>query len=104
MAEPTYPLYHTLNKNLKGKMRTKERTTLERRLSKLKDYDTLVVILMLIAEHARVCGDIDIGGDSETLELPYGVKQRSKGTQIDLDKLPVELQEILYKFVKMLKT
>lgn len=102
MSEPRYPLYHTLNKNLKGRLGGSSTTTLSKKLSKLEDHDTLVIVLMLIIEHARICGDISIG--SETLELPYGIRQRSKGTQIDIDKLPVELKEILCKFLKVGKT
>lgn len=97
MTEPIYPLYHTLNKNISSKgIKNSEKKKIIEGLSTESNQDILNAFVMLIAEHARCEGKLDIG--SKNIELPYGLMQKSKNFVINFDLLPEELQVILWKF------
>lgn len=97
----SYPLYYTLNKNLKKTDLTEDQrdrllTTFSGSLS---DEETRKAVIMLIVEHAKAADNIPI--DIENFTLPYDIEQRGKDVRIDLEKLPVPLKWVLWKFMKL---
>lgn len=92
-----YPLYHTLNKKLKKRdLSAEERKELIGGLSRLKE-DEKNPVIMLIVEHSKIADGTVF--DSANIVLPYGVEQKGKNVVISLDKLPIPLKWILWKFV-----
>jgi hypothetical protein len=103
MTDTTYPLYHTLNKNLKkGDLTAKQKKKLIDDLSSIENDQRLKkAIIMLIAEHARVTENQKFDSDISEKTLPFDIKQRTKDVHCDLDKFPVELKWILWKFMNL---
>lgn len=96
----SYPLYHTLNKNLKkNDMNKTEKDKLKKKLGSLKDDSSKKAVILLIVEHARCVDDFYI--DIEKPTLPYGMKQRQENLEINMDKLPETLKWVLWKFAKL---
>lgn len=97
----SYALYHTLNKKVKKcDLDPSQKKALMDHLNLLSPQHAEVV-MMLIYEHYRVNSDIKL--DLSKIDLPYGGKQRSKGVQFDICRIPVELQWILYKFLVLIQ-
>lgn len=107
-----YPLYYTLNKDLKKKSLTQDqKDQIKKYISKKnkeESEDSRIfneVIIMLVIEHAKVKDDFSIDKLSEAAEtqkkidLPYGLIEKSGNVSFDLVKLPKELQQILWKFI-----
>lgn len=95
----TYPLYHTLNKNVKNTAMTKtENGKLLKKLAVL-DEESKKAIVLLITEHARVTEDFIV--NVEKPKLPYGMKQNKENVEINMEKLPNSLKWILWKFAKL---
>jgi len=95
----SYPLYHTLNKNLKKNDMSKSETEkLKKKIATL-DEDSKKAVILLIVEHARVVDNFEI--DVEKPALPYGLKQRQENLEINMDKLPQDIKWILWKFAKL---
>ena len=91
-----YPLYYTLNQNMTNKeISNSKKKKLAEKLNQIEDYNEKKAIVMLIAEHAKVNDDLDI----ESEKIPYGILQKSDDVVIDIDKLPNDLQQILWKFM-----
>ena len=88
----SYPLYDTFSQHLTGEISLEE-------LEIIKEYtasftkEQSEAFYMLIVEHARKNDVFD------TTSLPYGIIYTNKKLSIELRELPVELQEILYKFI-----
>jgi hypothetical protein len=95
----SYPLYHTLNKNLKTTdLSSAQKTKLLAKLSDL-DLDKKRAIIMLIIEHAKVSDGVVV--KPENFSLPYDVKQVDKDVCIDLENLPISLKWIIWKFIEL---
>lgn len=113
-----YALYHTLNKDLEkkklSKRKIKELATIHNNLfeSELKTeenqegetkfLDIDEAIFMLIMEHARLNEEYDTSKLYDKKSLPYNIKDTKTTTDIPLETLPVDLQQIIYKFMKMM--
>ncbi len=79
----------------KKDLSVKEKKILFQKLSSLNKTQTEAVF-MLICEHARQNDDFDY--DPSDLQLPYGLWKKSKTVIFDLEKLPVQLRRILWRF------
>lgn len=100
MDTKMYPLYNTLNKNIKSKKLTsKQKEKLIKFLS-TENKKLYEAIIMIIAEHAKINDEFSIQQFSEDLKLPYDIVENSKSVKITLEKLPLELQQILWKFIE----
>lgn len=97
----SYPLYHTLDKNLKkSDLSSSQKEELLKKLSDASTSDeTKKAVIMLIVEHAKIADGVQV--DMENFILPYSAEQRGKDVQIDLEKLPIPLRWILWKFMKL---
>jgi hypothetical protein len=96
----SYPLYSTLNVNIKKKDLTKTRKAeLVKRVKKMTKLE-YEAVLMLICEHAR-CVEGHVFGKRD-IKLPYHGTTVNKNTVFDLEKLPNELKWILWQFVCVL--
>jgi hypothetical protein len=94
-----FALYYTLNQNIIDKeLSSSRKQKLNDKISETDDYKLKKAIIMLIAEHAKINGKLDI--NSENIKLPHGISQKSEDVIINIDKLPHELQQILWKFMK----
>jgi len=87
-------VYYTLNVNIPKKdlSAAKKRDLLER-IERLETEQREAVFL-LICEHYKSESGLDLDG----LTLPYDGEKKKKGVEFDLDKLPIPLRWILYKF------
>lgn len=95
----SYPLYHTLDKNLKkSDLSAVQKKALLEKLSNATN-DEKSALIMLIAEHSKVADEVPI--DPENFNLPYGVQQIGKDVHIDLENLPIPLRWILWKFMNL---
>lgn len=93
---PRYPLYYTLNTNLPTTNLSKgQKSQLLEKLANL-DEESKKAVLMLIAEHSLVVDDHQYGACDT--EIPYGGIQEKGDVKFELDKLPLELRWILFKF------
>ena len=98
----SYPLYHTLDKNLKkSDLNATQKKALLEKLSETND-DTKKALIMLIVEHSKIADDVQV--DPENFILPYNVKQHGKDVHIDLENLPIPLRWILWKFMNLNST
>lgn len=89
-----YPLYYTLNNNLPRKdLSQKAKDDLTNAIASLDDAKTEAVFLLICEHHYKKKGTID------KTKLPYFTIQKKQGVSVEMDKLPVELKWILYKFV-----
>jgi hypothetical protein len=90
-----YALYYTFNKNIPTKdLSSSQKKTF---LSKVKSLDdeSKRVLISLILEHATF-NEMEIKN-----KLPFGCKTKQDTVTIDLDKLPLELRWILFKFLNV---
>lgn len=96
-----YPLYYTLNKNVKDTDLPVKQKNVLLKFVKMKTLteNQKKVIILLSSEHARFIDGHEF--DPDYFELPYGIYEDSKGVHFDLDKMPNELKWILYKFSSM---
>jgi len=95
----SYPLYYTLNKNLKKtEMKPSEKKKLKEKIENLDD-DSKKAIILLLVEHARATEDFTV--NIEKIRLPFGLKQKGKDVEINFEKLPNDLKHILFKFLKI---
>lgn len=94
----SYPLYHTLNRNISsGGLSKKQERELVDSLNSVEDSEIKEAIIMLIAEHARVNEELNI--NEGQLELPFGMRQKGKVTSFNFEDLPSDLKLILWKFM-----
>jgi hypothetical protein len=94
-------VYYTLNASLPNRdkdLTDTQKRELIQRLAELDDTSKRVVVV-LIAEHAKIHDEYVV--DPETPTLPYGIEQRNSDVRIDLEKLPIALRWILWKFVSI---
>ena len=98
----SYPLYHTLDKNLKKSDLTaiQKKALLEKLVE--TNEDTKKALVMIIVEHSKVADDVQV--DPENFILPYDIKQNGKDVHIDLENLPIPLRWILWKFMNLNST
>lgn len=96
-----YQLYHTFNctSDKKSKLTKKQVDGLRDMLlgSVREDPKKMEAVVLLIIEHSRVEGVFKYNPDGGQT-LPYGMKEENFQVVFELDKLPMELQHILYKF------
>lgn len=92
----SYPLYHTLNKDLPTGKSPNVKKLINYTKSELTEQKK-TAILMLIAEHAKINDNYDFNID----KLPYGMEQNNENVIIYIEKFPVELQWILWKFFQI---
>lgn len=91
-----YPLYSTLNVNIKKKdMPRTKKIELVGKLNKMTKTQHEAV-LMLICEHARCVENYSFS--KPNFSLPYKASIVKQDAKFDLESLPPELKWILYKF------
>lgn len=108
----SYPLYYTLNKKLKKTdMTIAERKELATGLSALKDEDSKIAVIMLVAEHYKIENQNDSkcffqtqgtekgGKTSPSVVLPYNMRQDGSNLIFDVEDFPPPLRWILHKFL-----
>ena len=98
-----YDLYYTLNTNIPVREFTpKEENGFWERINKL-DSSQIQAVILLIYEHSLVTAETDtVVALPESLELPYGGKQRKTTVAFEFDLFPYELKWILFKFFEVL--
>ena len=95
-----YPLYHTLNKNIESRDMTKqEEYSMTERIKSMEE-PSIKAILMLIIEHSRINGDGEFY--SNNIVLPYNGSQNEKDVVFQINKLPIRLKWIIWKFIYQL--
>lgn len=100
----SYPLYHTLNKKIPTKDLTEsQKKSLKTKLGAAEDPHIKEAVIMLIAEHATVNENFDIKTLAQKKGgiLPYGMVQTSDDVSLDIEKFPIELRWILFKFLNV---
>ncbi len=103
---PKYPLYETFSKSSSktpdvtedADLTPKEKTLLLDAISRSSSAETKTAIIMLIMEHSKT-ENFEI--NLEDFKLPYGIQQKGKDVYIDLEKLPIPLKRILWKFINI---
>lgn len=100
----SYPLYHTLNKNIPAKdLSVTQKQNLKDKIGSCTDSDVKKAIVMLIAEHATVKQDLDVKllAQKKGGALPYKMTQTKDDVSFDIENLPIELRWILLKFLNV---
>ena len=96
----SYPLYHTLDKNLKkSDLTATQKKDLLKKPSNIENDETRKAVLMLIVEHSKIVDDVRIS--PENFILPYNISQNKKDIYIDLENLPIPLRWIIWKFMNL---
>jgi len=88
----SFQLYYTLNINLKNKISERKKRYIIK-YSNIINNEKKEIMFMLIREYHN--------NDPEKKEQYYADIITNKFIQFDLNKLPVNLLEILYKFLKL---
>ncbi|HMP31046.1 MAG TPA: hypothetical protein PKD85_15675 [Saprospiraceae bacterium] len=99
----SFPLYYTLNQNvIDKKLSDSRQKKMADKLIESEDLNLKKAVIMLIAEHAKIKEEMDMVSifDTNNPILPYDMIQKSDDVIIKFDKLPNELQQILWKFIK----
>jgi len=96
-------LYQTLTvKDLPTKdMRSKQKKELRQKLDELSDITKKEAVCMLIIEHARLHDDYEIKKEMGGIELPYRGKIVEDSPAFYLEKLPIALKWILWRFMRI---
>lgn len=96
-----YGLYQTLKTNIPSKdLTSHQKDQLLQRLSNLT-YQQKEAVFLLICEHAKQ----NVEGASKTennYTIPYEGRQKDNDIILDMDKLPISLRWILYKFTDII--
>lgn len=101
MNRPKFSLYYTLNRDVPEKdLNKKQYTEFIEKISQMT-VNQHKSILLLLFEHALVCGDINY--DSEELSIPYNCESTNNGIQFNLDNFPISLKWIVFKFLGIVK-
>lgn len=91
-----YNLYYTFAGTRSKKLTKKESKEFVNWVN-LIDQNISEAIFMLIIEHATVKNDYQPNASF----LPYDIAYSKKRVQVDIEKLPSKLQQILFKFYKV---
>lgn len=105
-------LYHTLRSQRSADEDTTKLSAAQKKimLAKFKeigqsnDNATKALIIMLIAEHGKVTGSVDVDSlvkNHKSQVLPYGMKQNQKDVVFDVENLDDQLVWILWKFLNL---
>lgn len=95
-----YALYETLSKKIPQEdLSPTQRKVVTKTLTSLEDDRKKSAVVMLIAEHYRLETKKIIDGGKTP--LPYEISQTESGIEINITKLPRDLQWVLYKFATL---
>jgi hypothetical protein len=91
-----FPIYETLIKEIKNcDLTVKQKNDFMNKIQKLDEVGTEVCYVLI-----RVF-EINHEDVSSTFKLPYNGKFIESDISFDLEKLPIKLRQLLYKFVSM---
>ena len=95
-----YGLYQTFNENLPTKNLSKSKKTILLERIEKADLDQTEAIFMLVCEHDRLTNEED---ECDEVDIPYDGIQKRRGVKFDLDKFPIELVWIIWKFCEVIQ-
>jgi len=88
---PDFPLYmHLYSSTMNSELSNENKEFLVSRIPSV-DHEIVIALIYSFYIHNEVSPNINV--------LPFGLKHQKKGIKVDLESLPVHLQNILYKFV-----